>query len=212
MSEHLLRGAFTQVGLRMRWRGHWWLAPSARECDLWAREWVYDPVGAGRSTLCFRSGYHSNWYRDGVPNSEEEDKWFREQNAKSFFGAVMGKILRERRWWWQHPRWHLLHWVRKRDWSKAVDLVNGAPFKYRGLPVPQWGIRIQVHPVQHFKRWAFSKCSKCGKGFRWGYAPCGNSWSGTGPRWFRREKDVFHSDCDRPESECVASVDFMACK
>jgi hypothetical protein len=67
---------------------------------------------------------------------------------------------------WRYPvRWHFWHW------------------------------KIQVHPVQQFKRWAFSRCCKCGGRFTWGYCPCTNSWNGTGPRWFRGEKDIYHSDC-----------------
>jgi hypothetical protein len=76
---------------------------------------------------------------------------------------------------WHYPvRWHFWHWS------------------------------FQCHPLQAFKRWAFSRCNKCGKGFSWGYSPCSNSWNSDGPKWFRSEPDVFHSSCDRPADECVA--------
>jgi len=68
--------------------------------------------------------------------------------------------------WWQHPRWHIHHW------------------------------KIQVHFVQALKRFLFSRCAKCGKGFPWNYAPISSSWSGGGPRWFRGEPNVFHHGCD----------------
>lgn len=67
--------------------------------------------------------------------------------------------------WWKHPRWHLWHW------------------------------EFQVHPIQTFKRWAFSRCANCHKGFSWGYCVIGGSWEGTGPLWFRSEKNVFHENC-----------------
>lgn len=70
-----------------------------------------------------------------------------------------------RRSWWQHPRWHIWHW------------------------------KIQIHPVQQFKRWAFSRCVKCGKGFSWGYAPVTGQWHSKGPRWFRSEPHVYHETC-----------------
>ena len=76
--------------------------------------------------------------------------------------------------WRWHPRWHFWHW------------------------------KLQVHPLQNFKRWAFSRCEKCGKGFAWGYAPVSGSWHGTGPLWFRSEKYVRHADCDRPTDSCLA--------
>lgn len=68
--------------------------------------------------------------------------------------------------WWKHPRWHVWHW------------------------------ELQIIPIQSFKRWAFSRCAKCRKGFSWGYSPISGSWEGKGPSWFRSEKNVFHQDCD----------------
>lgn len=67
--------------------------------------------------------------------------------------------------WWRHPRWHFWHW------------------------------EFQVHPIQHFKRWAFSRCHYCGGRFRWGESPLSLVWHGTGPRWFRSEEKVLHLDC-----------------
>lgn len=68
--------------------------------------------------------------------------------------------------WYRHPRWHIWHW------------------------------ELQIHPVQDFKRWAFSRCAKCHKRFPWGYSVISGSWEGTGPRWFYSEKNVFHQGCD----------------
>ncbi len=55
-----------------------------------------------------------------------------------------------------------------------------------------WHWRFQIHPLQNFKRWAFSRCEKCGKRFGWGESPVSGQWSGTGPLWFRSEKHVRH--------------------
>lgn len=72
-----------------------------------------------------------------------------------------------RQFQWRYPvRWHFWHW------------------------------KFQVHPVAQFKRWAFSRCSKCGGRFAWGESLCTNSWSSDGPRWFRSERDTFHMRCD----------------
>ena len=75
-----------------------------------------------------------------------------------------------------HPRWHFWHW------------------------------KIQIHPLQIFKRWAFSRCCKCGGRFTWGYSPVSGSWYGTGPRWFRSEKNVMHSDCSGTTVQQPAGV------
>lgn len=89
----------------------------------------------------------------------------REKRIKRLAGVIYSWILRADRPWWKHPRWHWWHW------------------------------RIQVHPLLSFKRWAFSRCCKCGKGFRWGESPVSGSWHGTGPLWFRSESHVYHSSC-----------------
>lgn len=87
--------------------------------------------------------------------------------------GVVGRAERAM-WAWRrrgrrlHPRWHVWHW------------------------------RIQCIPLQDFKRWAFSRCSKCGGQFAFGESPISGSWYGTGPRWFRGEKNVWHQSCDRP--------------
>jgi len=85
--------------------------------------------------------------------------------ATTFFFSVARNILRAHRPWWRHPRWHLHHW------------------------------KVQVRPLQDFKRWAFSRCATCGKRFSWGYAPVSTSWEGDGPKWFKSEQHVHHHDC-----------------
>lgn len=78
---------------------------------------------------------------------------------------VTRNLLRIKRKWWQHPKWHIHHW------------------------------KIQIHFAQNFKRWAFSRCCKCGGMFRWGEFPTGH-WNSTGPRWFKRG-DSWHGRCDQ---------------
>lgn len=98
----------------------------------------------------------------------------RQERIENFANIIYGWILREERPWYRHPRWHVHHW------------------------------KLQVHLLQMFKRWAFSKCCKCGKQFSWGYSPVSNNWDSTGPRWFRSEEGVYHSDCRNPNDPCVA--------
>ena len=88
-----------------------------------------------------------------------------ESRAKEAAQIVYSWICRADRPWWRHPRWHIWHW------------------------------KIQVHGLQNFKRWAFSRCCVCGKRFRWAESPTSSNWHGTGPLWFRSEQDVHHSNC-----------------
>lgn len=76
--------------------------------------------------------------------------------------------------WYRHPRWHLHHW------------------------------RLQLHPLQHLKRWLWSRCARCGKRFSWGYAPLALSWAGSGPRWFRGEVGVVHHHCGQSVAASAA--------
>lgn len=99
----------------------------------------------------------------------------RDERVASLAAMVYGCIIRWDQKWWQHARWHVHHW------------------------------KIQVHLIEDLKRFLFSRCCKCGKGFAWGYTVCTDSWNGTGPLWFRSEKNVYHSDCGRPcaQAECA---------
>lgn len=66
--------------------------------------------------------------------------------------------------WYRHPKYHFWHW------------------------------EFQIHLLQAFKRWAFSRCAHCQKGFKWGYTPVSHNWSGNGATWFG-ESGVYHSEC-----------------
>lgn len=87
------------------------------------------------------------------------------ERVHRFAAIIYGCILRWEQPWYRHPRWHVWHW------------------------------RLQIHALQAFNRWAFSRCAGCGRRFSWGYAPISSSWSGVGPRWFRGERGVYHHGC-----------------
>lgn len=60
------------------------------------------------------------------------------------FWCVLANYRRNRRRWWQHPRWHIRHW------------------------------KLQVHFLQRLRRWLFDRCARCGGRFAWGYYPTGD--------------------------------------
>lgn len=144
------------------------VAISSREAVKWAAHLLHNPIDNVRGSLCHLPGWHTNNHEDN-----EDD---RRERALSLYCLLARFILRQRRPWYRHPRFHVWHW------------------------------KIQIHPVQAFKRWAFSRCAGCGKRFRYGYSPVSGSWYGEGPRWFRRESHVYHSECfPRPEQTVKAS-------
>lgn len=91
---------------------------------------------------------------------------------RGLFSSLLGCYLRHLRPWWRHPKLHVWHW------------------------------KIQVHPVQSFKRWAFTRCARCGGRFKWGESGTTNSWHSQGPRWFRGEPDLSHMDCSGVSVAC----------
>ena len=165
LCQNLLFGAFMTISQAMTNRRVWKRPVKVVEALRWSAEGAYNSADNFSASLCFKSGYHSNWYRDGVPNTEKEDQFWREEQGKGFFSAIATWVRRERRWWFQKPRWHVWHW------------------------------RIKVEPLMTFKRWAFSRCAGCKGRFAWGYSPVSGQWDSEGPRWFRGESSVFHSEC-----------------
>jgi len=88
------------------------------------------------------------------------------ERIEHFAGIIYGWILRKSRPWYRHPRWHVWHWS------------------------------LQVHPWQHFRRWALNRCQVCGKGFRYGESPVSDSyWYSRKPKFLRGEQGLRHSDC-----------------
>lgn len=100
----------------------------------------------------------------------------REARIHGMAACIYGWILRKEQHWWQHPRWHIHHW------------------------------KFQVHPLQSFKRWAFTRCAACGNGFRWNESGYTTSWSGGGPQWFRSEQHVYHDKCGPSQSVVAATT------
>lgn len=120
--ECLMRGAVELVsrvlGLRLPWD----------DVCRWAVRLTQNPLDNFRGSLCHLPGYHTNFERD-TPERREE-------SAYGLFCGIAAHLLRERRAWYKHPRWHFWHW------------------------------RFQFHPLQRFKRWLFDRCCVCGGRFK----------------------------------------------
>lgn len=160
-AESLLRQAFMVVG-RVFSKQHLCKPPiepvTFAEASAWACLSIGNPVDNFRGSLAFLPGYHSNNELD-----RESD---RQYTAEQFFWCVGAYILRERRPWYRHPRWHVWHW------------------------------HLQIHPWQQFRRWALSRCCKCGKRFAYGESPISGSWDSKPPKFLRSEENIYHQSCD----------------
>jgi hypothetical protein len=123
---------------------------------------------------CGKSGSMFCFLAGYHSNFKTDDDDHRQEHFHGILCNVARSILDSRRPWYRHPKWHFWHW------------------------------KFQCHPLVAFKRWAFSRCCKCGKRFSWGHSPVTNNWNAKGPKWFRGERDVYHSNCNNPTDHCLA--------
>lgn len=74
-----------------------------------------------------------------------------------------------------------------------------------------WHWSLQIHPLQHFQRWAFTRCAWCGgKSRRGDMVNHSYGWDGS-PKapWWRGQTGVYHSDCisiEHAHRTCVCSL------
>jgi hypothetical protein len=108
-------------------------------------------------------------------NFSEDRESDRKEKALGVYMMIARILLTRARPWWRHPRWHVWHW------------------------------RVQIQPLQAFKRWVWSRCCKCGGRFKYGEAPTTYQWHSTGPLWFKSQEGIFHSNCDAPGSSNAAA-------
>jgi len=103
---HLMECAFGYVGDLIRVR----VAPD--EARRWSLQAIRSDGDNLRHLLCFKAGWHSNSDSDRLSD--------REECALGLFRSVARWILRERRPWWKHPRWHLRHWKIQIHWQRKT--------------------------------------------------------------------------------------------
>lgn len=73
---------------------------------------------------------------------------------------------------------------------------SGTVCKYRDHWKHPHHWRIQVHPLQKFRRWALTRCEWCGgKSRKRDQVNCSKQWDGDRGPWWRGERGLFHSDC-----------------
>lgn len=60
--------------------------------------------------------------------------------------------------------------------------------------------RIQVHPLQNFRRWALTRCTWChGRSRRGDHVDVGRQWDGPRGKWWQGEPGLYHHDCSSVE-------------
>ena len=63
----------------------------------------------------------------------------------------------------------------------------------------QWHVhhwKLQIHPLQHFRRWAMTRCEWCGGKSRKGdLVNHSREWHRAKTAWWKGERGLFHQDC-----------------
>lgn len=164
-----------------------------------------------RRSELFPEGYHDPfitiWHvdpeRDGSDDSCDWPGYKRPLNARERAVAEavwdMEHILDNRPFYPNHEA--------HREFQKLKAAIRAWRRRSKWRVPVRWHVhhwKFQIHPLQSFKRWAFSRCKWCAKGFAFGDTNViGYSWNGGGPLWFRSEENIAHMACDRSQGVTV---------
>lgn len=62
-------------------------------------------------------------------------------------------------------------------------------------------VRVQFHPLGHFRRWALTRCAWCGgRSLKTDPVNCSHQWDGPRGKWWQGEPDLFHGSCSSVHS------------
>lgn len=95
-AESLLRGLLLDTAEALK------VKVSFRWAEETASRLLHNSVDNVRGTFCFVPGYHSNF--------TEDDPRHRTRRMLDIYLMAGRIILREKRPWYKHPRWHFWHW------------------------------------------------------------------------------------------------------
>lgn len=89
--------------------------------------------------------------------------------------------------------------------STTCAIYPGRSWRFH---VHHW--RLQVHPLQQWRRRLLTRCTWCGgRSVKGDHVNVSHSWDGPRERWWQGEKGLFHRDCssiERAHATCVCDV------
>lgn len=104
-------------------------------------------------------------------------------------------------------------------WPSLITVWHRDPSGYDSTTCPiypsrSWRFhvhhwRLQVHPLQEWRRCLLTRCTWCeGRSVKGDWVNVSHSWDGPRARWWQGEKGLFHRDCssiERAHSTCVCT-------
>jgi len=94
--------------------------------------------------------------------------------------------------WHNEPHGHdSLEVCSRRYQDKAGEWHHTRSWKWH---VHHWS--FQIHPYQHFRRWALTRCAWCGgRSRKHDHVNHSLSWDGPRARWWQGERGLYHGEC-----------------
>ncbi len=122
---------------------------------------------------------------------------------------------------WQLRRYHdTVIWGRALRWPSLITVWHRDPSGYdditcRGkrwrLHVHHW--RLQLHPLQQWRRRLLTRCTWCGgRSVKGDAVNHSHQWDGPRARWWEGERGLFHADCSaikRAHSTCICEAPIL---
>ena len=145
----------------------------------------YGAKGEDAFLRTYREPFITIWHVDPEKRGDDDScDWFgrhRPVNARE-------KAITEAMWDLETLLDNRPHYPDSRE-HQRFQVLKAAVAEWRrrsGWRIPVrwhvWHWRIQLHPIQDLKRWAFTRCVDCGGRFAWGESGVAQ-WNSNGPRW-----------------------------
>jgi hypothetical protein len=106
----------------------------------------------------------------------------------------------------------------QRHWPLMITVWHREPGGHDSGTICKWGghwrwhvhhYRLQIHPLQHLRRWTLTRCAWCGgRSRKDDPINFGSSWDGPRSHWWQGEPDLRHHDCDtvwRASRKCLCN-------
>jgi hypothetical protein len=105
-------------------------------------------------------------------------------------------------------------------WPSLITVWHRDPSGYDSTTCPTWQSRawrfhihhwrLQVHPLQHWRRRLLTRCTWCGgRSVKGDQVNVSHQWDGPRSRWWQGERGLFHRDCssiERAHATCVCEL------
>jgi hypothetical protein len=134
----------------------------------------------------------------------QRSRMYRKSSTRWKAGASPFWVLAGREYYWPGliTVWH----VDPSGYDAFQDCPRTSKWQWH---VNHW--KLQIHPLQHFRRWALTRCEWCsGRSRKGDLVNHSQQWHNEKSPWWKGERGLFHEDCSSISSahrQCVCDTD-----